>query len=131
MRLQTSSFGTHKCVSDYLFLGLFFSMYVTFFGFVGELVAHHVYGNESQQHRGEGDKEAQIFGHRLLNVSNTQKHNSGIQVHQPVEPKCNDNKSYNMSFISLNISISWLQSLKMVEIYPEHVHSPQRSINPP
>lgn len=61
----------------------------TFLGFVGEFVAHHVYGDESQQRRGEGDEEAQILAHRLLDVSNAQKHNSRIQVHQPVEPECN------------------------------------------
>ena len=41
----------------------FFSMYLTSIGFVGESAAHHVYGDESQQRRGEWDKEAQIFGH--------------------------------------------------------------------
>lgn len=51
-----------------------------------------MYGNESQQHWGEGDEEAQIFGHRLLDVSNAQKHNSGIQIHQPVEPKLREKK---------------------------------------
>ena len=80
-------------------------MYITFLGFVGELVAHHVYGDERQQHWGERDEEAQIFGHRLLDVRNTQKHNSGIQVHQPVEPEHKDNNSQWKSFISLNMKI--------------------------
>lgn len=64
-------------------------IWVTFLGFIGEFVAHHVYGDESQQHRGEGDKEAQILGDRLLDVSNAQEHNHGIQIHQPVEPERN------------------------------------------
>lgn len=68
-------------------MSLFDVQYVTFLGFIGEFVPHHVYGDQSQQHGGEGDKEAQIFGHRLLDVGNTQKHDSGIQVDQPVEPK--------------------------------------------
>lgn len=51
---------------------------VTFLWFVSEFVAHHVYSDESQQHRGEGNKEAQVLGHRLLDISDAQKHNSGI-----------------------------------------------------
>lgn len=76
------------------------SFYATFLGVVGEFVAHHVYGDECQQHRGEGNKEAQVFGHRLLDVSNTQKHNSGIQVNQPVEPEHDEDKYHTQSFIS-------------------------------
>lgn len=105
MRLQTSSFGAIRdkfmctqvwavSLNTSFYISFFSSMHVTFLGFVGEFVAHHVYSDESQERRGEGDKETQIFGHRLLDVSDTQKHNSGIQVHQPVEPKYNENKSY-------------------------------------
>lgn len=36
----------------------FFTENITFLGFVGEFIAHHMYGNESQQNRGERDKEA-------------------------------------------------------------------------
>lgn len=85
---------------------LFFPMFVTFLWFVGEFVAHHVYGNECQQHRGEGDKETQIFGHRLLDVSNTQKHNSGIQVDQPVEPKHNENKYDTKSYMYMYFMVT-------------------------
>lgn len=44
-------------------------------------------GDESQEHRGEGDEEAQVLSHRLLDVGDAQKHHRGIQVHQPVEPE--------------------------------------------
>lgn len=59
----------------------------TFFWLVGQFVADHMYSNKSQQHRSEWDKESQIFGHRLLNVSDAQEYYSGIQVDQPVKPK--------------------------------------------
>ena len=45
-----------------------------------------MYGDEGQQHRGEGDEEAQVFSHRLLDIRNAQKHNRGVEVDQPIEP---------------------------------------------
>lgn len=56
-----------------------------------------MYGYQSQQHGGEGDEEAQVFAHRLLDVSDTQKHYSGIQVDQPVEPEHEEKISQQLS----------------------------------
>ena len=64
-----------------------FSQCGTFLWLEGELVPYHVDGDQGQQHRGEGDEKPQVLTHGLLYVGDGQKHNGGIQVDQPVEPK--------------------------------------------